>query len=183
MCTLVLIPHEKESSVSLLLSYLYENQECCVVLPQICVSAVNDRNNVVFININPYWGTISKRSGMTGRKIFTRMLQNVFENMKQFNPLDCPWLLRKGCAWRAQDVVRNSDEQDYKAGISGVVSVPSELLEPGRRGLRTGFTGSHMHFIAFFLSFMCRIFLCALKLFVNYHIFVQQSGDFLGGTV
>lgn len=74
MCTLVLIPHEKESSLSLLLSYLYENQGRCAVLPWIRVSAVNDRNNVVFININPYWGTISKRSGMTGRKIFTRML-------------------------------------------------------------------------------------------------------------
>lgn len=74
MYTLFLTPHEKERSISLLLTYLYKNQGLCVVLPWIRVSAVNDRNNVVFININPYWGTISKRSGMTERKIFTRML-------------------------------------------------------------------------------------------------------------
>lgn len=41
------------------------------------MSAVNGRDNVVFININTYWGTVSKRSGMTEQKIFTRMLYNV----------------------------------------------------------------------------------------------------------
>lgn len=46
------------------------------MLPWVCVSVVNDRDNVVFININTYWGTVSKRSGMTEQKIFLRMLYN-----------------------------------------------------------------------------------------------------------
>lgn len=110
-------------------------------------------------------------------------LRTCFENMKQFNPLDCPWLLRKGCAWRAQDVVRNTDEQDHKAGVCRPSLCTFGTAGTMQEGAEDHFTGSHMHFIVFFLSFRCRIFLCVLELFVNYHLFVEWSGDFLGGAV
>lgn len=69
---LILIPHEKESLVFLLLSYM--SQGSCVMLTWVRVSVVKDTDNVVFININTYWGTVSKRSGMTAQKFFTRRL-------------------------------------------------------------------------------------------------------------
>lgn len=47
------------------------------MLPWIHMSAMNDRDNVVFININSSWGTVSQRSGMTEREVFPRMLCNV----------------------------------------------------------------------------------------------------------
>lgn len=77
MYKLFLVPCTKESLVFLVALYLSKNQGSCVVLPWIRVLAVNGRDNVVFININTYWGTVSKRSGMTEQKIFARMLYNV----------------------------------------------------------------------------------------------------------
>lgn len=67
------------------------------MLPWIYVSTMNDRVNMVFININSNWGTVSQRSVVT-EGVFLRMLYNVcLENMEQLDKLHCPWLQSEGC--------------------------------------------------------------------------------------
>lgn len=56
------------------------------------VLAVNGRDNGVFININTYWGTVSKGQNDGAEKFSQECFITCLENMKQFNPLDCPWL-------------------------------------------------------------------------------------------
>ena len=41
------------------------------------------------------------------------------ENMKQFNPLDCLRLPRKGCISRTQDVAKNTEQQDLGSASAG----------------------------------------------------------------
>lgn len=86
-----------------------------------------------------------------------------FENMKQFNPLDCPWLLRKGCAWRAQEWSGIQTSRTTKLASAGPVCAPSELLEPCRRGLRTASLEVTRISLSFFFSLCAEYFFAHLS--------------------
>lgn len=54
------------------------------MLPWIHVSAMNDVVNMVFIDINSNWATVSQRSVVKEEEVFLRMLCNVcLENVEQ----------------------------------------------------------------------------------------------------
>lgn len=73
------------------------------MLPWIHVSAMNDGVNMVFININSNWGTISQRSVVTEEEIFSRMLCNVcLENVEQLDKLHCPCCRAKADAGQTE---------------------------------------------------------------------------------
>lgn len=63
--------------------------------------------------------------------------------MKQFNPLDCPWLPRKGCISRAQDVAKNTEQQDRRGTSAGLCAAPQNCCDRAGRLARTDFTQSH----------------------------------------
>lgn len=147
------------------------------------VSAVNDSDNVVFINMNTYWGTILKRSGMTEQKLSTRVLYNASCKHEAIEPT---WLSL--AAEQRLRIESSGRCQEYRvAGVAvspqfRVCANPSELLPPEQEdgwGLAPGQVGH----ISLSSLFMWRILLSTLEIFVNHHMCVEWSRDFLGGAV
>lgn len=137
---------------SVVIFICFKKQGNCVVLPWVCVSAVNDTDNVVFININTYWGTVSERSEMTERKCSQECFITCLENMRPFSKLDCPWLQRRGCTLKARTLpsVRNSGKAAVPPPPESLWALWTADVTCSRRLRRAYFTWTWTYFIVFF---------------------------------
>lgn len=136
-----MIPPEKESSIFLLLSYFSKNQEAVLChRGSVCQQWMTEMMwflSILILAGAPFQKGQEWRSKKFSRECFITCLAN----MKQFNPLDCPWLRSKGCVWRAQDVARNTEQQDGASPQPWVCTSLSELLPPEQEdgwGLASG---------------------------------------------
>lgn len=102
------------------------------------------------------------------------------ENMKQFNPLDCPWLPWRGRVWRAGGLAKNTEWW----GLPGPDrrGLLRAALTPSWKGLRADWARlTHAASSPFFLSRGGYAF--APLLLVSHHAFVDWSPALHRGTV
>lgn len=186
MYKLLLIPYEKESSVFLLLSYLYvlrTREAVLCYLGSVCqwwMTEIMWFLSILILTGAPFQKGQEWRSKKSSRECFITRL----ENMKQFNPLDCPWLLSKAAYPELRTLPRIQSSRTAAGPMW--CSVWEHLQscggwEPGlaEDSSQPGRTRS----IVCFRSLMWRTLLCTLELFVNHHTFVDWSSDSLGGPI